>query len=61
VETQTAMTISPNVADKFRNLTVHYIYRTSPWSNIPNRKRILAGLALDGTVLTSKILRSSYT
>jgi len=60
VETQTAMTMSPKVADKLRNLTAHYIYGASLWSTIPNRKRILTGLALDGTVLASKILSSSY-
>ena len=60
MEMQTAMTISPRVADKFRNLTAHYIYRASPWSTIPSRKRILAGLALDGAILASKILNLSY-
>ena len=27
METQTAMTMSPNAVDKLRNLTAHYIYR----------------------------------
>ena len=38
MEEQTAMTMSPNVADNLRNLTAHYIYRASPWSTIRNRK-----------------------
>ena len=60
MEEQTAMTMSPKVADKLRNLTAHYIYGASPWSTIRNRKRILTGLALDGASLASKILRLSY-
>lgn len=60
METQTAMTMNPRVANKLRNLTAHYIYRASLWSTIPNRRRILTALALDGAILASKILRLSY-
>jgi hypothetical protein len=60
VELQTAMTMSPKVVDKVRNLTAHYIYSASAWSTNRSRKRILTGLVLDGAIPARRILRSSY-
>ncbi|SRR6266511_794266 len=58
VEAQTAMMMSPKAVGKLRNLTAHYIRRAWRWSTIPNRKRILTGLALDEGIVASKFSAS---
>src|SRR6476661_846749 len=48
VETQTAITMSPQTVSKLRNRTAHYIRAASWWStNSKRTKLVLTGLALD--------------